>query len=62
MIKPIRRIVTGHNARGRSMIASDGPSPHVLTLPSSTAAFGAAQVPLRMFSTLSRLLSTVTLT
>lgn len=33
MIKPIRRIVTGHNARGRSMIASDGPSPHVLTLP-----------------------------
>jgi quercetin dioxygenase-like cupin family protein len=33
MIKPIRRIVTGHDARGRSMIASDGPSPHVLSLP-----------------------------
>ena len=33
MIKPIRRIVTGHDARGRSVIASDGPSPHVLTLP-----------------------------
>ncbi|HKW95141.1 MAG TPA: cupin domain-containing protein [Methylomirabilota bacterium] len=33
MIKPIRRIVTGHDARGRSMIVSDGPSPHVLTLP-----------------------------
>jgi quercetin dioxygenase-like cupin family protein len=33
MIKPIRRVVTGHNARGRSIIASDGPSPHVLTLP-----------------------------
>ena len=33
MIKPIRRIVTGHNARGRSMIVSDGPSPHVLTIP-----------------------------
>ena len=33
MIKPIRRIVTGHNAQGRSVIASDGPSPHVLTLP-----------------------------
>jgi quercetin dioxygenase-like cupin family protein len=33
MLKPIRRIVTGHNARGRSMITSDGPSPHVLTLP-----------------------------
>ncbi|HEX7215862.1 MAG TPA: cupin domain-containing protein [Methylomirabilota bacterium] len=36
MIKPIRRIVTGHNARGRSMIASDGPSPHVVTLPGRT--------------------------
>ena len=36
MIKPIRRIVTGHNARGRSMIASDRPSPHVMTLPGRT--------------------------
>jgi quercetin dioxygenase-like cupin family protein len=33
MIKPIRRIVTGHNAQGRSIIVSDAPSPHVLTLP-----------------------------
>jgi len=33
MIKPIRRIVTGHNAKGRSIIVSDAPSPHVLTLP-----------------------------
>ena len=33
MIKPIRRVVTGHDARGRSIVASDGPSPHVLTLP-----------------------------
>jgi hypothetical protein len=33
MLKPIRRIVTGHDARGRSVIVSDGPSPHVLTLP-----------------------------
>jgi len=33
MIKPIRRVVTGHNAQGRSVITSDGPSPHVLTLP-----------------------------
>jgi len=33
MPKPIRRIVTGHDARGRSVIVSDGPSPHVLTLP-----------------------------
>jgi quercetin dioxygenase-like cupin family protein len=33
MIKPIRRIVTGHTAQGRSVIVSDAPSPHVLTLP-----------------------------
>jgi mannose-6-phosphate isomerase-like protein (cupin superfamily) len=33
MLKPIRRIVTGHNAKGKSVIVSDGPSPHVLTLP-----------------------------
>ena len=33
MLKPIRRIVTGHNAKGQSVIVSDGPSPHVLTLP-----------------------------
>jgi quercetin dioxygenase-like cupin family protein len=33
MIKPIRRVVTGHDARGRSVIVSDGPSPHVLTIP-----------------------------
>jgi mannose-6-phosphate isomerase-like protein (cupin superfamily) len=32
MLKPIRRIVTGHNAQGRSVIVSDGPSPHVLAL------------------------------
>jgi len=33
MVKKIRRVVTGHDARGRSVILSDGPSPHVLTLP-----------------------------
>ena len=33
MLKPIRRIVTGHDAKGKSVIVSDGPSPHVLTLP-----------------------------
>ena len=33
MVKPIRRVVTGHDARGRSIIVSDGPSPHVLTIP-----------------------------
>jgi len=36
MIKPIRRVVTGHDARGRSVILSDGPSPHVLTIPGRT--------------------------
>ena len=33
MIREIRRVVTGHDARGRSVILSDGSSPHVLTLP-----------------------------
>jgi len=33
MLKPIRRIVTGHNAKGQSVIVSDAPSPHVLALP-----------------------------
>jgi hypothetical protein len=33
MIKPIRRVVTGHDARGRSIFVTDGASPHVLTIP-----------------------------
>jgi quercetin dioxygenase-like cupin family protein len=33
MLQPIRRVVTGHDAEGRSIIVSDAPSPHVLTLP-----------------------------
>lgn len=33
MLKPIRRIVTGHDARGRSIFVSDAASPHVLTIP-----------------------------
>jgi quercetin dioxygenase-like cupin family protein len=33
MLRPVRRIVTGHNPRGRSIFVSDGPSPHVLTIP-----------------------------
>jgi hypothetical protein len=33
MLKPIRRVVTGHNASGKSVILSDGPSAHVLALP-----------------------------
>jgi hypothetical protein len=31
-IKPIRRIVTGHDAAGRSIILSDSPSPHTQTV------------------------------
>jgi hypothetical protein len=29
MSKPIRRVVTGHNAAGKSIFISDAPSPHV---------------------------------
>jgi hypothetical protein len=32
MATQIRRVVTGHDTRGRSMILSDEPSPHVLSL------------------------------
>ncbi len=31
-LRKIRRIVTGHDARGRSVIVSDASSPHVMTL------------------------------
>ena len=37
MLKPIRRIVTGHDAQGRSIIASDAPSPHTLAILESPA-------------------------
>lgn len=33
MLRPARRIVTGHNAEGKSIVLSDGPSPHVLENP-----------------------------
>jgi mannose-6-phosphate isomerase-like protein (cupin superfamily) len=33
MLKPIRRVVTGHDAQGKSVILSDAPSPHVLAIP-----------------------------
>ena len=36
MVKKIRRVVTGHDARGKSVIVSDGPSPHVLLIPGRT--------------------------
>lgn len=32
-LPPVRRVVTGHDARGRSTIASDGPPPAVHELP-----------------------------
>ncbi|HWW19187.1 MAG TPA: cupin domain-containing protein [Steroidobacteraceae bacterium] len=32
-LPPPRRIVTGHNADGRSCIIADGPSPAILTMP-----------------------------
>jgi hypothetical protein len=37
MLKPIRRIVTGHDAQGRSIIASDGPSPNTIAVLESPA-------------------------
>ena len=36
MVKKIRRVVTGHDARGKSVILSDGPSPPVLLIPGRT--------------------------
>lgn len=30
MLRPVRRIITGHDAHGNSMIIEDAPSPHVL--------------------------------
>src|SRR5687768_18167038 len=32
MAKPVRRIVTGHDARGRSVVREDGPPARVVTL------------------------------
>jgi hypothetical protein len=32
-VRPIRRIVTGHDREDRSIVVSDGPSPHVMNLP-----------------------------
>ena len=31
-IRPVRRIVTGHNAQGRSVVTTDSASPHVMAL------------------------------
>jgi hypothetical protein len=35
--KPVRRIVTGHNAEGRSVFRMDGPAPDVYPAPASAA-------------------------
>ena len=32
MLKAIRRVITGHDERGRSIIASDGPSPNTVSI------------------------------
>lgn len=37
MLRPIRRIITGHDTEGRSIIASDGPSPHTIAVLDSPA-------------------------
>ena len=42
-IAAVRRIVTGHDAKGRSLIVSDGPSPHVMAL-AGTDAFGVTDI------------------
>jgi len=33
-VRPVRRIVTGHDAKGRTTVISDAPCPHVRTSPS----------------------------
>src|SRR5437667_12784668 len=33
MARAMRRVVTGHDAQGKSVFVMDGPSPHVLELP-----------------------------
>lgn len=37
MLKPVRRIVTGHNAEGRSVFLKDGPAPDVYPASASPA-------------------------
>ena len=36
MAKPVRRIVTGHDAEGHSIILADGPAPTVMTMATNT--------------------------
>jgi hypothetical protein len=42
-VRAVRRIVTGRDAEGRSLIMSDGPSPHVMAL-AGTDAFGVTDI------------------
>lgn len=42
-IRPVRRILTGHNASGRSIIVSDAPSPHSMAL-AGVADFGVTDI------------------
>lgn len=42
-IRPVRRIVTGHDAEGRSIVTSDAPSPHVMAL-AGTQSFGVTDI------------------
>jgi hypothetical protein len=39
MLKPMRRVITGHDSQGRSIIAGDAASPHTIAI-SETPAFG----------------------
>jgi len=42
-IRPVRRIVTGHNDNGKSIIISDGPSPHAIAL-AGVSSFGVTDI------------------
>lgn len=42
-IRPVRRIVTGHDDNGKSIIISDGPSPHAIAL-AGVSSFGVTDI------------------
>ncbi len=53
MPKPVRRVVTGHDAQGRSIVVSDGPAPFVHVNPNdpewySTDVFRTGETPARI--------------
>ncbi len=45
MARPMRRVITGHNAEGKSVIVSDSPSPHVLEPPPQGTIFRVVDFP-----------------